>query len=196
MSPILGIWASQISGHLWAPEGAYDSLATVTVPSGGSSTIDFVGIPDGYKHLQIRGISQISYGGGTQYGYLSLRLGNGSIDTGSNYSNHLLRGQGTDVASSGAANATYSWAGMTWLQTGSSSYFGVGVIDILDYANTNKYKTVRALGGADANASTPPGVVAFLSGNWRSTSAVNQIRLLSIDGNFKEFSQFALYGIK
>jgi hypothetical protein len=29
--PILGIMASQISGHLWAPEGAYDALSTVTV---------------------------------------------------------------------------------------------------------------------------------------------------------------------
>ena len=35
--PILGIWASQISGKLWAPAGAYDALATVTVPAGGAS---------------------------------------------------------------------------------------------------------------------------------------------------------------
>ena len=175
---------------------SYESIATVTVGSGGASSIDFTGIASTYKHLQIRGISQTAFGGSSQYDYLSLRLGNGSIDTGANYSNHLLRGQGTDAASSGSASTTSSWGGITWLQTGSSSFFGVSVIDILDYSNTNKYKTVRALGGADDNASTPPGVVALLSGNWRSTSAVNQVRLFSSNGNFKEFSTFALYGIR
>jgi hypothetical protein len=30
VSPILGIYASQISGHLFAPSGAYDSIATAT----------------------------------------------------------------------------------------------------------------------------------------------------------------------
>ena len=43
--PILGIMASQISGHLWQPEGAYDSLATVTVGATSVATIEIAGIP-------------------------------------------------------------------------------------------------------------------------------------------------------
>ena len=34
-----GVVASGISGNLWAPSGAYDSIATVNVGSGGASSI-------------------------------------------------------------------------------------------------------------------------------------------------------------
>jgi hypothetical protein len=39
--PVLGIIASQMSGHLFAPSGAYDSIATTTVGSGGAASITF-----------------------------------------------------------------------------------------------------------------------------------------------------------
>jgi hypothetical protein len=51
--PILGIISSQISGHLFAPSGAYDSIATVS-GTGSSGTISFTSIPSTYTHLQIR----------------------------------------------------------------------------------------------------------------------------------------------
>ena len=55
MSPLPGIYASQISGHTFVPSGAYDALASVTIPAGQTATsIVFAGIPSGYKHLQIR----------------------------------------------------------------------------------------------------------------------------------------------
>ena len=38
---------------------SYESIATVTVGAGGTSTITFSSIPTGYTHLQIRGIAQI-----------------------------------------------------------------------------------------------------------------------------------------
>jgi hypothetical protein len=37
--------------------------------------------------------------------------------------------------------------------------FGVGIIDILDYANTNKYKTIKSLDGCDLNGA---GVIVYL----------------------------------
>ena len=50
-----GILSSQISGHLFTLTGSYDALATVTVPSGGVSSITFSAIPQtGYSHLQLR----------------------------------------------------------------------------------------------------------------------------------------------
>jgi len=58
MSPLLtGVLASQISGHLntFTLTGAMDALATVTVPSGGVSSITFSALPQtGYSHLQLR----------------------------------------------------------------------------------------------------------------------------------------------
>jgi hypothetical protein len=77
--------------------------------------------------------------------------------------------------------------------------FGAGIVDILDYANTNKYKTIRSLTGHDHN-----GVIAGIhaivnlnSGSWRSTSAINSIVIGVVSGTaFNQYSSFALYGIK
>ena len=78
--------------------------------------------------------------------------------------------------------------------TSSANIFGAIVIDILDYANTSKYKTARLLGGADQNGS---GEVWSHSGNWRNTTAISSIKLLeAVTGNFVQYSHFALYGIK
>jgi hypothetical protein len=68
------------------------------------------------------------------------------------------------------------------------------VLDILDYANTNKFKTVRSLTGVDANGS---GFVALMSGLYRSTTAITSIKLFSTYGsNWTSTSTFALYGVK
>jgi predicted patatin/cPLA2 family phospholipase len=74
-----------------------------------------------------------------------------------------------------------------------ANIFGAGVIDILDYANTNKYKTVRALSGHDNNGS---GYVNFESGLWMSTSAITSIKLFTAGNVYAQYTQFALYGIK
>ena len=187
MSPILGIWASQISGHLWAPEGAYDALATITVGSTSVSSVEFVGIPSGYKHLQIRGIG-ISAGSGSFSA--SMQVGNGSLDTSANYSYHLIRGDGSSVSATGGANTTEFYIGSGAIATNVATGF---IADILDYANVNKYKTLRSLGGSDANGS---GYVGLFSGNWRSLSAITNIKIASNTGNLTQYSQFALYGVK
>jgi hypothetical protein len=76
-----------------------------------------------------------------------------------------------------------------------ASIFGVGVIDILDYANTNKYKTTRTLSCFDTN-NVDRGLTMLLSGNWRSTSAVTTVRLFAGNNSMAQYSSFALYGIK
>lgn len=184
MSPILGIWASQMSGHLFAPSGAYDALATVTVPSGGASTITFAGIPAGYKHLQIRAIQLSS----SPNNDIVMRF-NG--DSGSNYSLHVLQGNGASASAYAGTSSTYATMGYT----ADATQPAPSVCDILDYANTSKYKTVRVLNGNDANGATR--YMNFMSGNWRNTAAVTSITIThGAAVNFNEFSQFALYGVK
>ena len=187
--PILGIMASQISGHLWAPEGAYDSLATVTVPSGGAASIDFVGIPSGYKHLQIRAITRDTDSGG--FGLTTtLRF---NSDTGANYSWHWLYGTGSGSGAANAgASATSTALGWTTGTAGTASSYAAIVLDILDYADTNKYKTHRQLYGIDLNGS---GGIWLSSGSWRNTAAITSITL-NQQASFAQYSSFALYGVK
>jgi hypothetical protein len=74
-----------------------------------------------------------------------------------------------------------------------ANVFGAGVLDLLDYASTSKFKTVRALNGRDVNGS---GFIFFESGLYQSTTAVSQIAITCSAGNFAEYSSFALYGCK
>lgn len=189
MSPILGIYASQISGHLFAPSGAYDSIATVTVGAGGSSSISFTSIPSTYQHLQIRYIARVNVNDTGENVWLRF---NG--DTGSNYSYHYLAGDGSSASAAGSGGLTRILAGRTAGNNTTANTFGVSVIDILDYASGNKNKTVRTLTGLDTNGG---GVINLQSGGWFNTSAVTSINLAETSGNsFVQYSSFALYGIK
>lgn len=181
MSPILGIYASQISGHLFAPSGAYESIATVTVGSGGVADIEFTSIPSTYKHLQVRFLARSSGSPDTKAQY------NGDTTT-SNYRSHLLYGDGSTVTSATIANTGY----VGYIATAAST-FGASVVDVLDYADTNKYKTVRSLSGYDANGS---GYAILYSHLWLSTAAISSLKIYPDSGNFTQYSSFALYGVK
>jgi len=182
-----------ISGLFGAPTPvsttAYESIQTVTVGSGGQASIDFTSIPSTFKHLQIRATARGTAAVTSQEQYITY---NG---TSSNYySAHLLYGTGSSTALSTVS--TYTTVNlMPRLVAASStaSAFTTYITDILDYQNTNKYKTVRSLGGFDANGS---GEMDFMSGLWMNTAAISSINIRPSSGNFAEFSKFALYGIK
>ncbi len=137
--PILGIWASSFRSAA-GPVGAYDALATVTVPSGGAASIEFVGIPTGYKHLQIRGIARVAASTDR-----NLRLFINGDTTNANYKQHWLYGAGSSAASEN--NTVAPQIGYLPMSSDTSGMFGVSITDILDYANTSKTKVVRSLFG-------------------------------------------------
>lgn len=175
---------------------SYESIATVTVGSGGSSSISFTSIPSTYKHLQIRAMvntNRATYGQDDVWFQVN-------SDTAANYSQHRLQGNGSSASAGGSANTSsivlYGTAGTTV-----SNMFGVIVLDILDYADTNKYKTFRALGGVDTNGLVAGygGWMNLESGLWRSTSALTSISFSPTQNGataFAQYSHFALYGVK
>jgi hypothetical protein len=85
MFPILGIMASQISGHL--SNTAYESIETVTVGSGGEASITFSSIAADWKHLQIR-----VFASPTTADVFMKFNGDGTT---TNYSRHYLYGDGS-----------------------------------------------------------------------------------------------------
>jgi hypothetical protein len=183
MAPILGIYASQISGHLFAPSGAYDSIATTTLGSS-TATITFSSIPSTYTHLQIRGLALNS----SNVDYV-LRY-NG--DSGSNYRGHVLYSDGATVTAANTFGGTYTGNDIAF--NSGTTYPIAFVTDILDYTNTNKNTTLRGLYGTDVNGAG--GQIAFISGLWVNTSAVTSITITATTGTFSQYSSFALYGIK
>lgn len=183
MSPILGILASSIQNSI-ANATSYESISTVTVGSGGTSAVTFSSIPATYTHLQVRGIAR-----STGSSSMKLRV---NSDTGSNYSYHQFYGNGSTVSSNGYASFTTMYIANLPVAADGANLFDGFVIDILDYANTSKYKTFRSLNGFDANGS---GYIALESDAWLNTSAITTLEFTTSVG-IAQYSSFALYGIK
>jgi hypothetical protein len=179
--------------------GDYDSIATTTVGAGGTATVSFSSIASTYSHLQVRIMTKAvsATAGGAA---LFMRM---NSDSGNNYAIHQLIGSGSSTATAfGEATVPYALVGNNGsyqsLTVGDgASMYSVHVIDILDYANTSKYKTVRALHGRDNNSTT--GRVMLESGLWQNTAAINTLSFTMRDGtaasNIAQYSSFALYGI-
>ena len=192
--PILGIIASQISGHLFSA-GTFDSIATYNVSTAVGS-ITFSSIPATYTHLQLRVITRSAYAGATDNFYYSLN----SDTTNANYYSHRLNGDGASATAT-AANNRIIGSNAVAGNTATAGVFSGIVIDILDYANTNKYKTFRCLNGYDVNGTVGTGSyggqVGLYSGVWMNTTALSSIQLYPLTGTlFNQYSSFALYGVK
>lgn len=180
---LLGILNSQVAG---GGAGAYEHIATVN-GTGSSGVIDITSIPADYQHIQIRYTARSTRTFGSDN--INIQLNN---DTANNYAMHALLGTGEAVDSRALTTRN------DWTDYGSpddsntSGSFMAGVLDILDYANTSKYKTGRLLYGA----TTGDVKVMLLSGLWQSTSAVTSIKFSLGVGNFVSASRFSIYGIR
>ena len=163
------------------PAGStYTPIATTTLGSAAAS-YTFTGISSSYTDIIL--ISSLP---GNQPGAnLKIRVGNGSIDSGSNYSYTQLYGTGTGAASLRASNKTGMNVGVT---AGTNS---MQIVQFQNYSNTTTYKTVLFRGSAPSN------YVDASVGLWRNTAAINQIYIADESGtNLATGSTFTLYGIK
>lgn len=164
-------------------DGSFDSIQTISIGTSTVSSVTFSSIPQTYKHLQIR---QLNFSTTTLGADLKVQFNN---DTGANYTAHILSGNGASASVSSYTSLSYVYGG----GTGNNTAGWMSIIDILDYTNTNKNKTVRTFTGADANGS---GFVQMLSGAWYNTNAISTITISPAAGAFYQVSLFALYGIK
>lgn len=170
---------------------SFESIATVTVGSGGASYVEFTSIANTWKHLQIRLLARTTHPSGTDGDYLDMQF---NSDTGSNYATHQISGNGSSVSAAAFTSQTAIYPSRVAATGLAANIFGCIILDILDYSATTKYKTVRQLGAYDANGS---GILRFASGLWMNTSAITSIKLEAGSGTgFEQYSHFALYGIK
>lgn len=165
----------------------YTPLATQTLSSA-AATVTFSGIPQTYTDLVlvVSGRSSRTSASSDQF------LINVNGDTGSNYSQTFLVGNGSTASSSRASNGTYIYAGDIDA-TGGSSYTGFAtiIVNFQNYANTTTNKTVLS------RTSSPNSFVEAVVGLWRSTAAINSITLdlVTASAEFVSGSTFTLYGI-
>lgn len=162
--------------------GSMEAISAVTL-SAAQASVEFNNIPGTYSHLQLR---IMSLGSADVAQSLSAKY-NG--DTGSNYSSHWIYGDGSNVGAGSTANDSIQYFGFSLFSTNPNS----SIVDILDYSNTNKFKTMRCFTGSDRNGS---GSIWLFSGSWRNTNAITSITITPNSGSFNTNSAFSLYGIK
>jgi hypothetical protein len=182
MSFLINPFAFAVAG------GDFESIATVTVGSGGAASVEFTSIPSTYQHLQIRAILAKTSASSVDD---TLWRWNGDTTVANYYTLHQLKGNGS-AASAAAFNPgeAYSRLGV---HASNASYFSAVVVDILDYASTTKNKTMRAFFGYDQNGS---GEVFLRSSLWMNTAALSSITISTNGGTVAQHSTFALYGVK
>ena len=164
-------------------------IASVTVGSGGASSIDFTSIPSTYTDLVVKLSSRRDSGANDGIG---IRF-NGS--SAGNYSMRYVAGDGTAASSSStsAVSAIYGYGSNDW-STATANTFSNAEIYIPNYGSSNA-KSLSLDGVIENNATAS--FVALTAGLWSLTSAINQITIIALSsGNFVQYSTATLYGIK
>ena len=158
----------------------YTPIATTTLGSAQSS-VTFSSISGSYTDLVL--VVYIPSNSTNDDMYLQY-----NSDTGSNYSNTTLRGNGTTASSTRGSNTTGARFSDSSSPTTTTSC--TAIINIMNYANTTTYKTNISRSN---NASTGVDSMVTL---WRSTAAITSVKVYPASGNMASGSTFTLYGIQ
>ena len=169
----------------------FTKIASVTVGSGGASSIDFTSIPATYTDLCVK-VSVRTDKSGSYSGAFGMQF---NADTGNNYSNRDLYGTGSSAGSA----TTSSSAG--WFNEGAvdsagntANVFSVCDIYIPNYTSSNQ-KSFSSDFASEGN--TTAGYPIMTAGIWTGTSAITSIKFITDSAyTWVQYSTAVLYGIK
>jgi hypothetical protein len=158
-----------------AAGNTYTQIASTTLGSAASS-VTFSSIAGTYTDLVL-----VFNGTGTAGTTAALQF---NSDTGSNYSNTYVLGDGTSASSGRASSLTSTYLFYP------ATTIGTATINIMNYSNATTFKT------ALCRWSTTGNYALASVGLWRGTiAAINSVTVLTVSSTFAAGSTFNLYGI-
>ena len=160
----------------------FTKIASVTVGSGGSSTITFSSIPSTYTDLCVMASLRASVDGDG----MTMRF-NGST---SGYSVKQIYGTGSSAASNTPSQTDFATVGYTTTVT--SNTFGNMSIYIPNYAGSNN-KSISADSVQEANQTQA--YSNLVAGLWSNSAAITSLVLGTQSGSWNQYSTATLYGI-
>ena len=167
----------------------YVALDKVTVSGSSTTSVTFSSIPSTYTDLVIIANTRDNRPSSVDDG-LSFRF---NSDSGSNYSETFIYGNGSTTASVRTTNSTFGNVRYIPGSTAATGDLSTTIIHLMNYSNTTTYKTLLSRSGSASST------VATNVNLWRSTSAVNQITFYGGSPTtgyvFTSGSTFSLYGI-
>jgi hypothetical protein len=170
-----------------AASGAFELIQTQILATT-TTAVTFSAIPATFKHLQIRMTARNTTAAASRP--ITLRM-NG--DTGSTYAYHYIRGNGSTGSAATANSQTSLIIANSPGSTETANIFAACLIDIMDYANTNKTKAVRAFSGRYSSETH----LEYFGAHWNSTSAITSVEVADRSGSssFAAGTRISLYGI-
>ena len=162
---------------------AKELISTITVGSGGASTIEFTSIPATYTDLQlVLSARQSSTSGGSEDA-ITFALNSSASSKTSRY----LLGQG-NTAYNYSYNEFYLW---TPNSTTTANTFSNTQLYISNYSGSaNKSISINGVTENNGTGSN----LAVGAGLWSNTAAITSITLTPLYGNFVQYSTASLYG--
>ncbi len=154
-----------------------------------AATVTFSSIPATYEHLQLKFSAAANH---TDIVACYFKY-NGDT-TNSNYRSIRMRGTASTV-SAGVAD-TGGPLLFSFGPTLPAASFGVGILDILDYANANKNGAILCTRGGNNDSASTPDIAGMNTGLWDDTTAIHTITITVSSGSMARGSEFTLYGIK
>lgn len=155
----------------------YEPIASTTLGSA-AADITFSSIPGTFTDL----VLVLNGGFATNTSDLYTQF---NSDTGTNYSNTDLRGDGSAAASSRTSSVAYIRHNQNTVDAQST-----WIIHVMSYANANVNKTTLS-----SFASAGAGVERTV-GLWRSTSAITAIKVYTSSGNLSSGFTASLFGVR
>lgn len=188
----LGFFATAGAG---AASGDFELIETALISTDTASvTFSNINTYTNYKHLQIRLTGRTNRADFQDR--IAIRF-NGITTT--TYTSHVLQGNGTNVSSGVQTGFQFIYTTGSngfnlFAASESANRFGAGIIDILDFSNANKTKTIRMLSGAAGG--TQISQVMLSSGFETTAAAITSITLLPQFGSWVNGSRMSLYGVR
>jgi hypothetical protein len=162
-----------------AAGNTYETIATFTTTTSSTTSYTFSSIPGTYTDLVL--VCNLK---ATSADSSIVARFNG--DSGTNYSETQLYGNGSSTFSQRFTNQTEGYLSFSGFPTGT---FGATIVNFMNYSNTTTYKTFLSRGGYSS------AYVDISAGLWRSTAAISSMTLYA--GNYFDTGcNFTLYGIK
>lgn len=166
-------------------------ISTVTVGSGGASTIEFNGIPQIYTDLMLKISGRTSPSGDLID--MQIRAGFGSVDTASNYNYLELTAIPSASIIASGSGTNNRWNTIVNASSSTSNTFGSVELYIPNYTSSNsKSVSVDAITENNSNSVQ----LRLQAWRWTGTSPINTITLTPASGTFSQYSSATLYGIR
>lgn len=187
--------SSGVSGTVLVP-GAFESIASAS--PAGTNTVTFSSIPSTYQHLQVRIVGNNDFNSAVPIDMLFRPNG---VSASFSYAGASTRINNSGTATSGRRETTGStdirFPNFLPTPLATSGNVSIAVIDIHDYATTNKLKTFSIMASQADPASNAYYYMDFRGATmYLNTNAITSLTFTTLQNNFNTGTSFALYGIK